>query len=214
MQYYTSTEARKLNITCLLVSTVEVELALASLRKVASEGRIVMDLKVYTPMEDFQGVSGKAHQEMQEYLATCHKRKRPKFMRYTSLPSVSVRTGVQDPFYKKKGTVFASTNIKQSHFEARRALAMHHRASHERLRSAIVSSGERIMNTISGYDGSTSSHTKSQLTEVASEEMTKEMLFHRETLVSPFISHLFYFCNFYTCNCSNAYLHMVTARYA
>jgi len=178
-------QKRALTSTYLLVSAADVELALASLRKIASEGRSAMDLKVYPPMEDFQGVSGKAHQEMEEYLATCHKRKRPKFMRYTSQPSVSVRTGVQVPFYKNTGTVFASTNMNQSHFEARRALAMHHRASHERLRSAIISSGERTMNIISCYDGSTT-HVKSQLTEVAREEMTKEMLHHRETLVSPF----------------------------
>ena len=178
-------QKRALTSTYLLVSAADVELALASLRKIASEGRSAMDLKVYPPMEDFQGVSGKAHQEMEEYLATCHKRKRPKFMRYTSQPSVSVRTGVQVPFYKNTGTVFASTNMNQSHFEARRALAIHHRASHERLRSAIISSGERAMNIISCYDGSTT-HVKSQLTEVAREEMTKEMLHHRETLVSPF----------------------------
>jgi hypothetical protein len=195
-------QKRALTSTCLLVSAVDVELALASLRKIASEGRSAMDLKVYPPMEDFQGVSGKAHQEMEEYLATCHKRKRPKFMRYTSQPSVSVRTGVQVPFYKSTGTVFASTNMNQSHFEARRALSMHHRASHERLRSAIISSGERTMNIISCYDGSTT-HVKSQLTEVAREEMTKEMLHHRETLVSLLFT-FFYFCNVYTSNSSNA----------
>ena len=176
--------------------------ALSDLRKIASEGRTTFGFKMHQPSIDFQGVSGKAQEEMEEYLATCHKRKRPKFTGNTNLPSVSVRISIDTPHYKNTDTVFAATNIdlNQAHFQARRALVMHHRASHERLRSTIISTGERIMNVISSYDVS-ATHTKSQLIEFVTQTMTEEIQHHRETLVSHISSNSIQFCH--SCNQSN-----------
>jgi hypothetical protein len=168
---------------------VDVASALCELRRIASLANSSGEQPLNTGVESLSPIS-KSTTEMEDYLAQCHKRKRPKFSRPTNLPSVSVRTEINVPVYKNNGTIFSQDTslmteeaLDHSHFEARRRLAMHHRASHERLKSAVISSGERMMNLITCNIAS-SPYNKNQFIDFVTCTLSQELDRHRETLVS------------------------------
>jgi len=170
-----------------LYQEIDVASALCELRRIASFANTSAEPPINSGVEQSSPIWNSSL-EMKEYLAHCHKRKRPKFSKPTNLPSVSVRTGINVPVYKDKGTIFSKgatllsdDALAQSHFEARRRLAMHHRASHERLKSAVISSGERMMNLVTCNIAS-STYNKNQFIEYVSCALSQELDQHRETL--------------------------------
>jgi len=171
-----------------VVTAFDVVTALCELRKIASVAKRTTIVHLL-PDAEVSEAKNKATQELDEYLATFHKRKRPKFTRETDLTSVFER---MTPFYQKAGTVFVKDNgddsnthldMDQSHCMARRQLAVHHRASHERLRSMVISSADRIMNVASSQSD-TMNYTKSELIEFARQTITETICNHQEALVS------------------------------
>jgi hypothetical protein len=140
----------------------------------------------------------KTRKELDEFLLHCQKRKRPKPMHETNQQSVASRVGFSAPFFKNTETRFSTgqlmssdtqTDLDQRHCTERRQLAMHHRASHERLRNDVVSSIERIMN-ISTSRNESMSFTKAQLIDYARKTVGESLEHHQEVLVS-YLRHLF-----------------------
>lgn len=134
----------------------------------------------------------KTRKELDDFLSNCQNRKRPKISRVMNLPPVSTRIGFTAPFYKLEGTGFSTdqtyrtnshTNIDQAHSMARRQLAMHHRASHERFRNTVISSAERIMNIVTTQNN-TMSYSKNRLLDYANQTMVHSIENHKEILVS------------------------------
>ena len=70
---------------------------------------------------------------------------------------------------------------------ARVKMAIHHRASHERLRDAIFASADRIMNLVAAKDEIQDMTTKDVIT-YANLSLEKELDIYKETLVSSFQS--------------------------
>lgn len=175
----------ELNVKSLVA---DVASALDELRKIASS----KSPNKRKAQPDDSMAAKKARQELDDFLSNCQKRKRPKFVRETNLPPVATRIGFVVPFYKNTGTVFTSeqrfssnsqADIDQTHCVARRQLAMHHRASHERFRSAVISSAERIMNIVTSQND-IMNYNKSQLIEYARQTMMETAEHHKEVLVS------------------------------
>lgn len=110
---------------------------------------------------------------MLDYISTCHMRKRPKLTQKSSLP-----------IYKKSNTIFTFDSIPldldRQQFEARRTLALNHRSEHERLRNAVVQSGERIMNALNCEE--TKCTTKSHWIEYVNKSLNEALTSHQNAL--------------------------------
>lgn len=126
----------------------------------------------------------KERNELNDFLEKCHKRKRPKLLQ--TVPSLALRTGF--PFYQSSGTFFPATETDKSTLtstqdNARVKMAIHHRASHERLRDAIFASTDRVMNIVSAKD-EIQGMTKREVLNYAHFSLDKELNDYKETLVS------------------------------
>jgi len=124
----------------------------------------------------------KEQKDLEEFLSSCRRRKRPKLLQ----TAVSSRTEFPMPFYQKTGT-FANPLIRKDlrtmsrqHHDARREMALNHRASHERLRNAVFASADRVMNIALSCDES--SKSKGQILDEAKTTLATELQDYKETL--------------------------------
>lgn len=171
---------------------MDVVSALISLRQLATDS---------TTISKNEGTSSipksKSVLEVEDYFATCRKRKRPFHNNPLSNVATRVCMETKDPFYQAVGTKFgdgsnsegAASLLRKTHHFERRQMAIHHRASHERLRNMILSSSDRIMNIVSGEFEDTNM-TKSQIIEYVKQKLSESLSSHKETLVSAiYVSH-------------------------
>ena len=81
-----------------------------------------------------------------------------------------------------------SVFIKKLQETERRNLALHHRASHERLKRVVLDSAERVMNIVTVADVKT--QPKNQIIDGARTWLNEALTNHEEIMVS-FLSHFF-----------------------
>ena len=174
------------------ILTVDIASALCALRKRASEEDLVPS---HLPVQSIAPSAANQNQQVfNEQFLTCRNPNGSKFTKDTSPLSIPVRIGARTPICRERGSPSASRtarigvcskselDLDKTHCFERRQLAMHHRVSHERLKNAILSSSERIMNAAYYTDHSKSS-SKTQLTDFLRQKIMDNMENHQVALV-------------------------------
>jgi len=120
--------------------------------------------------------------DMETFLLTCHKRKRPHLMLNKNKTSIKscFQLSESNKFKSKKEVNHKTQVFDVLHEDERRVMVLHHRASHERFRDQVLGSAERLMNICTVDIDKT--HTKGQISEGAKTWWNDTMLQHEQML--------------------------------
>ncbi len=212
-----------MNLICCLSCTqsVDVASALCSLRQKAKNAEPSLSSSV--PADKVE-VKSKANIELESFIANCHKRKRPK-MQQSFQGSVASRMGTEEngsnaksssssgkPSFDTNTTKESQKNLAREHFSARRQMAMHHRASHERLRDMVLSTSDRVMNIMTSGKMKPN-FSRKQVIEFAKLKLNEGLGHIRQALVSGSITYYILFITFATISAQLVDLSIYTCTY-
>lgn len=121
--------------------------------------------------------------DMETFLLTCHKRKRPNLMLNKNKTSIKSCFQISESNkFKSKNKINYKTQVfDELHEDERRVMVMHHRASHERFRDQVLGSAEQLMNICTVDVNKV--HTRGQISEGAKTWWNDTMLQHEQMLV-------------------------------